>query len=430
MKKPHIPGKVCAVVGAIALASLVAAPGAIAATAHESSPTPQASGMNAAFMEYLPAPTAPASVCVVDTGVDLTADTQPFVTSRLSVTADGLLDDMLLPYGHGTSVAAVMGSPRNGVGGVGLWPHVRVVSVRATSELYAGQANFTWNDYHRALELCLQVPEIKTVNFSLGGSVGGADYFLFMDEVLKANALGVSVVAAAGNTPGAPAYPAAAAGVVAVAANDARAGGSLCWFSASVPGILSAPGCNVEASSKPGDVFAWDGTSFAAPLVSALLTSLRAYRPDLSRQQVEDIVRQSGHLGADGVSVGVDAEAAFRAAGLGAMVDAAKAQAPGAGPAVDAPPSMDGATVVVRSAAPKVRWVRKVNGVVVIRLAPLGTGVRLKLSGSGRYRRVNATTIRATPAAGVWRLMLRAVAPDGTTSIAKVVSVASKKVTR
>ena len=323
--------------------------------------------------------------CVVDTGVDLTADTQPFVTNRLTVTGGGLLDDMLVPYGHGTAVSAAMGAPRNGAGGVGIWPHVRVISVRATSQLNAGQANFSWPDYSRALRLCMEQPGVKTVNFSLGGSVGGIDYVQFTDDVLAANLVGVSVVASAGNTPGAPAYPAAAAGVVAVAANDSAAGGALYSFSASAPGILSAPGCNVEGSSKTGDVFGWNGTSFAAPLVSALLTSLRAYRPDLSRHQVEDIVRQTAPQTADGRSVGVDAEAAFRAAGLGAMVDAAKAKVPGA-TTIDGPPILDVTAtpiVVVRPSAPKVRWVRKINGAVVIRIAPLGQGVRLKLTGAG-----------------------------------------------
>lgn len=82
-----------ALVGAVTLAGLAAVPGAFATSAYESSPTPQAAGMNAASMEYLSPPPVPATVCVVDTGVDLTPDTAPFVVNRLTVMGDGLLGD-------------------------------------------------------------------------------------------------------------------------------------------------------------------------------------------------------------------------------------------------------------------------------------------------------------------------------------------------
>ena len=338
--------------------------------------------MNAAFMEYLPPPPVPATVCVVDTGVDLTPDTAPFVVDRLTVMGDGLLNDAMTPYGHGTAVAAVMGAPRNGYGGVGLWPHVRVVSVRAATQ-FGGIVAFTWNDYDRALRRCLEVPGVNTVNFSLGGTFGGLDYLYFTDRVLLANRAGVSVVASAGNVPGVPTYPAAAEGVVAIAANDVGGDGSLCSFSAAAPQILSSPGCNVEASSTTGEVLLWNGTSFSSPLVSVLLGALRTYRPDLSRHQIENIVVESARLGPDGRSAVVDADAAFRAAGLGAVVDAAWAQTPGPRPSDAGLPKVGVPTTsLVVPDTPKVRWVRRLHGAVVIRIAPLATGVHLKVTGS------------------------------------------------
>ena len=115
----------------------------------EVQPTLQARVANAEFLAYAPPPPKPAAVCLIDSGVDLNPDTAPLIAERISL--DGGSGDDVLASKHGTQMAMVMGAPANGWGMVGIWPHLRIVSVRATP---AGQEGFEFEAYGRALEEC------------------------------------------------------------------------------------------------------------------------------------------------------------------------------------------------------------------------------------------------------------------------------------
>jgi hypothetical protein len=122
-------------------------------------------------------------------------------------------------------------------------------------------------------------------------------------EVQRAVAKGVSVVAAAGNeyaVDNAPQYPASLAHVVTVASIDADLRSS--YFSNSNAAVdVSAPGEGVLTAVPPtrdpdGVADGWaavDGTSFAAPIAAAAIAWVRAARPELSPDQVEQVVRLS-----------------------------------------------------------------------------------------------------------------------------------------
>ena len=103
----------------------------------EVQPTLQARVANAEFLAYAPPPPKPAAVCLIDSGVDLNPDTAPLIAERISL--DGGSGDDVLPSKHGTQMAMVMGAPANGWGMVGIWPYLKIVSVRATP---AGQEGF------------------------------------------------------------------------------------------------------------------------------------------------------------------------------------------------------------------------------------------------------------------------------------------------
>jgi hypothetical protein len=123
-------------------------------------------------------------------------------------------------------------------------------------------------------------------------------------------------------------WPAADATIFAVAA--AGPDHALCEFSGRGVGVsLAAPGCGLElADPSTGVPISFAGTSPAGAFTSALLAALRSYRPDLSADQAEHVLRAAT---TDGV---LNAEAALRDAGVGPQVDAASAQVPGisAGP--------------------------------------------------------------------------------------------------
>lgn len=103
------------------------------ARAAEVIPTAQAVAADAAWLAYAPPPPQPVSVCLVDTGVNLNADTSAAVVTRDALD-HGTLDDVDAQEHHGTQMAMMMAAPVNGVGMVGIWPAVRVESVRISPE--------------------------------------------------------------------------------------------------------------------------------------------------------------------------------------------------------------------------------------------------------------------------------------------------------
>ena len=229
-----------------ALAAALATVPAIAepATA-EVQPTLQARVANAEFLAYAPPPPKPAAVCLIDSGVDLNPDTAPLIAERISL--DGGSGDDVLPSKHGTQMAMVMGAPANGWGMVGIWPYLKIVSVRATP---AGQEGFEFGAYGVGLEECrLRAADTgsKAAELALGGAKGSDDRMRKRSSrwFAQARLLGLSVVAAGGNSGGAVEAPASFGPVFAVAAADAT--GALCAFAPVVPAIdIAAPGCALD----------------------------------------------------------------------------------------------------------------------------------------------------------------------------------------
>ena len=368
----------------------------------ESLTTPQAEGLNASWMQYLPPPAQNPVICVIDGGVDLTPDTESIVMQRLTVMDNGELDDVADGDGHGTLIASLIAAPRNGLGTVGLWPYARIVSVRATDDI----GNFTWSAYALAMAKCQRIAGLVAINLSLGGPEGPDQphYDIFLGRVRTLLAAGVSIVSSTGNERGAVNYPAAVPGVVAVAGNDK--GGVLCGFSSRRTDVLSAPGCPVATSGRAGTEVSAQGTSFAGPLAATVMASIRAYRSDLSRQQVEDLVVQTAHPQADG-SRSIDVRAAYRAADLVDAVNQAEAiQAAGSRRM-----SLSAGRAWV--AIPLLRWVQVRRSEVVIRLRrPYPKGSLILLG--RRARQVNSTTIRAPRSLRTWKLGLVALDDLGT----------------
>lgn len=303
---------------------------AATAEAQEVHPTSQAIRANATFLATAPPPPAPGAMCLVDSGVDLNPDTSANVIARIAyLNTPGLATDDVDPNKHGTLMASVAGAPANSWGMTGIWPHLQIVSVRAAN---VGTRSFPFTRYAPAISRCHEVAvsgvPVRAVNLSLGGAAlpSGDEFRVVAAAIDAAGGDGLTVVAAAGNTPGAVQQPAAMDGVVAVGAG-AEAVTGLCPFAAGGGGGLDiiAPGCRLDQAMPDGQRSIGEGSSQAAVIVSTILTALRSYAPHLTAEQAEGLLvatARGGH---------VDAAAAFRAAGLAGLVDTAPAVSPAGG---------------------------------------------------------------------------------------------------
>src|SRR3954451_8572351 len=302
-----------------AAATTAAVIASAAPTAHAEPSTPQAIDARAEFLAYpaTPAAAAPAKVCVVDSGVDLTTDAASAVIERYSEFG-GTMDDTGAGEidKHGTYVAGMIASQRDDRAAVGIWPQAQIISVR----VFERGTSTAVATYLKALERC-QDRGAKVINLSLSGlaTATGPELDQLENWISDMRTFSdINVVAAAGNNGGEVGYPAKFPAVFAVGASDTS--GAFYSFSSRGPELeLSTLGCGVHLS-MPADVLGiGNGTSFSTPVVSGVLAALRSYRPDLTAAAAENLLTSTARtLGAGKV---LDAAAAFRAAGLGAIVN-------------------------------------------------------------------------------------------------------------
>lgn len=192
--------------------------------------------------------------------------------------------------GHGTHVAGTIAqSTNNGIGGVGVAFHARLMPVKVLNESGWGTTADVADGVRWAAEHGAHV-----INLSLGGPRNSRVLQKAIDYALSR---GVVVVAAAGNTGGHVQYPGASDGVIGVSASDAD--DKIAKFSSRGEGVdLAAPGVNVvqQTICKKGrdqcEGFPpYSGTSMASPHVAgaaALVMSLGVTDP----AAVEDALRK------------------------------------------------------------------------------------------------------------------------------------------
>ncbi|MDT7573590.1 MAG: hypothetical protein QOE05_3764 [Actinomycetota bacterium] len=254
-------------------------------------------------------------VAVVDTGVDashpdLSGVVLPGVDCASGAGCTGTAGTD--PNGHGTHIAGIVAAVAdNGIGGAGLAQGAKVLPVRAMGADGSGwdgdaAQGVLWATDHGA----------TVINLSIGGS----EQSPVMDfAVSYALGNGVSVVVAGGNEgeSGNPVeWPAATPGVIAVGAVDPRdvhaawssTGDHIALVAPGV-GILStlssqAPAKAIDPADPPGYA-TWDGTSMAAPFVSAAVALLRHAQPTLNvaavRKRLMDNADDLGEAGFDPV---------------------------------------------------------------------------------------------------------------------------------
>jgi subtilisin family serine protease len=231
---------------------------------------------------------APARVGLIDSGVDAGhAAFRGLVIHRHGCAG------AVVPDNHGTAVASLLvghdGAFRGGAPGAELY----------AADVFCGAATGGGVDAVAEAFAWLVGERVPVINVSL---VGPPDNLL-RGIVAGVIARGYLVVAAVGNDgPAAPPlYPAAWPGVVGVTAVDAR-GHVLPEAERGSQVKFAAPGADMAAARSPQGYVLVRGTSFAAPLVAALL-ALRLTAPDetAARAALADLAAHADARGARGV---------------------------------------------------------------------------------------------------------------------------------
>ncbi len=278
-------------------------------------PTSQAVSDDGRFLAFAPPPATPVGVCIVDSGVNLNPDTESTVIFRTAL-GEGNPGDVSEDE-HGTLMAMFASAPPNEWGMIGAAPTaVKIVSVRVAQPGETGEGL----DYYPAgIRECLrysQTYNIKVISLSLGSALPESAPEQTVDEqVTIAHNYGINVLAAAGNDAGPLEYPAADPTVLSVGAIGSTH--ELCGFS-SIGARLLAPGCELDAADPstgwPNSNYS-QGTSQAAAITAGVLGALRAYRPELTPEQAEDLLTSPS----DGT---LNVTATFQAAGLASIIQA------------------------------------------------------------------------------------------------------------
>jgi hypothetical protein len=223
-------------------------------------------------------------LALVDTGLDVT---NPDFAGRPDTTIEN--QQSIGPFRseeyHGTIVASTAAAAANGVGTVGIQPFVPLR---------------VWDGGN--LDDSVLIPELdqvaagcpQVVNMSFGGEENTRAFY---EAVMRLVQAGCLVVAAAGNSfhQGSPTlYPADTPHVLTVGAteeNDRPAD-----FTSVTPSIdLAAPGVDIPVQDPldPNDFALAEGTSFSAPIVSAVASWVWTSRPELDASQVFELLRHS-----------------------------------------------------------------------------------------------------------------------------------------
>ena len=205
----------------------------------------------------------PVLIAVVDTGANVRL---PAIASTYDVRTGGR--DVRDPNGHGTRVASLIAASSGGA---------RLLIIRA------GSSSGAFSDSGEATAIRYAVDHgARIINLSLGGPKTSS---VERAAVRYAIAQGVLVVAAAGDDyADRPEYPAALLGSAGLAVAAVTASGEREVFSNTGPWVSIA---------APGE----QGTSFAAPLVSAAAARVWAANPALTARQVVRLLQEtaSGH---------------------------------------------------------------------------------------------------------------------------------------
>jgi subtilisin len=227
-------------------------------------------------------------VAVIDSGIDCShpeltcAGGYDFVNDNPS-----LIDD----NGHGTHVAGTIAAARNGVGVVGVAPEVELYALKVLGADGSGD----FSDVIAALQWATE-NGIQVTNNSYGaGSDPGTTVRNAFNNAAASGMLHIGAAGNSGNVRGIGdnvGYPARYDSVVAVAAtnkSDSRAS-----FSSTGSTVeISAPGVDIVSTYPNGRYARMSGTSMASPHVAGVAALVMSVNPDLTAQEVRNILNST-----------------------------------------------------------------------------------------------------------------------------------------
>jgi hypothetical protein len=233
-------------------------------------------------------------IAIVDTPVDTT---HPDVAgSNIAISG------AMAPYSlHGTATATVAAAPANGQGTVGVWPGARVLNVPLSPKVYCSESA-------RGIRAAVAAGA-AVLNMSYGSLALCLSEYVAIQSAVRA---GVIPVAAVGNEyeDGNPAeFPASLPHVLSAAATGAAdAPASFSNRNGAVdlaaPGQAVLTGIPAAFDTKDGIADGYAsvaGTSFASPMIAAAAAWVRQARPELSPDQVGEVIRHGARdVGAAG----------------------------------------------------------------------------------------------------------------------------------
>ena len=189
--------------------------------------------------------------------------------------------------GHGTHVAGIIAAANNDIGVVGAAPMVNLYPVKVLDKDNSG----VLSDILDGMQWCID-NHMQVVNMSFGAP--GSDPLL-QAAVIAMHLAGIVQVAAAGNmgsSGGTILYPAKYPETIAV--SSVNINGTLAASSSYGPEIdLAAPGVSIYSASMDGLYVYKNGTSMAAPHVTASAALLLSIYPDLTPDDVKATLKNT-----------------------------------------------------------------------------------------------------------------------------------------
>ncbi len=235
-------------------------------------------------------PKKKAKIAIIDTGVD---DQHEDLTGNF-VSIDTKHNDD--PIGHGTHCAGIAAAVTNNSKGIASFsPNGTFVSV--TSVKVFGKYGNT--SQKRIIDGMIEAVDngATVLSMSLGGPSTDQNQKAYRAAVKYANQKGAIVVVAAGNENmnAKRRAPASVVGVITVAAIDNQL--QKASFSNTVGDLkmgIAAPGVQVYSTIPDNKYDYLNGTSMATPYVAGLVALLQSLKPNITTEQVYEILQRSG----------------------------------------------------------------------------------------------------------------------------------------